>query len=78
METPHEGHDDACPSRQRRHACVDLAEIAYPETKRTSSKHVSGGEHGDPFVGSAKCYRDIEAWDCKPRVVEVTKHLDGH
>jgi hypothetical protein len=77
-------------SRKFEEMCQDLVEIAFPETKRSSLKRVSGveqygvdveafDENGDPIVVvSAKCYRDIKAWDFSPWILDFTEHLDGH
>ncbi|MBY0253639.1 MAG: hypothetical protein K2X54_20030 [Methylobacterium organophilum] len=77
-------------SRKFEELCQDLVEIDFPESKRSSLKRVSGieqygvdveafDETGDPVVVvSAKCYRDIKAWDFKPWILDFSEHLDGH
>ncbi len=76
-------------SRKFEELCRDILRIKYPEVRRVSFKSRNGQkQYGvdvegfvdfDPtVVVSAKCYRDVCAWDLTAWIQEFTKHLSGH
>jgi len=76
-------------SRKFEELCRDILKLKYPDVKRVSLKSrngqkqfgvdVEGFVDFDPtVVVSAKCYRDVCAWDLTAWIRDFTKHLFGH
>lgn len=77
-------------SRQFEELCREIVEVEFPSVNRKSLKRTSGVEQfgvdvegfvpsGCPeIVISAKCYKEVDAWEFRPWIEDFSKHIDDH
>ncbi|MBZ9789982.1 hypothetical protein K9B32_07540 [Rhizobium sp. 3T7] len=76
-------------SRAFEEVCRDLMRQSYPDLRPVMKRRGGQAQFGVDVEGfndlqepevvvSAKCYKDIEAWEFRAWIEDFTKHLDGH